>query len=574
VSEVFFRGSDRDDLIAVASLAIAHYQNNAFQSQQIFRSIGPGTFTFFPGSTTRPDLYAYESDDALRVSIKGTDNALQWCGHILQSNAFPFGQFSGQVISFFGTVAQDIVDMTREMFAGVIGHKKIAIVGHSFGAALAQLLGNYWWNAKAVNPSVVCLGCPRVGTDAFADSMKTFVVRVENENDLICGVPPEIWQGIGAGIPPLGPGVPVHLAHAGEGHALQPDGTLTGGSDPLNAAQVAYYLARGYIEPHDATSYLAALQAGLKPNPLAPGDDEYQAPALLAAATFDQLGLGQPLNKQGPGETDMAATLVQGLMFFKHKTVPQGWSESIYAATSVPSMTTLLQTLVPERAKGLAADCEIVGYRSSSVNPPKDSFTDELNPPTVGVITGACNEPGDCYLYQFRAQSHRRRMTYRGISDADIQGGVANALPNPTSTALDAFNGLLQTNACVIKIIDPANSWFPITSMANAPGSGEIQITTGGFHGLVNGDIINLRGIRNYPYLLGRWKVGVVNTETFTLKGSDRYTVNLSNEGEIIQVEYAGATPSGWNFRGVGYHETGRPTFLPRGRASVKILHH
>ena len=573
-SDVFFRGFDRDDLIAVASLAVAHYDNNAFQSQQIFRSIDAGEFQLYPGTVLTPDVYTYLSEDALRVSIKGTDNELQWIAHFMSSGVAPFPYFDGMVNAYFGSVAASIGQTLWPVIEATGHAKEIAFVGHSFGAALAQLLTNYLANRGGYTSRAIALGCPRIGTEAFANANAARVWRVERDVDVVCAIPPSIWfiAGTGGGLP-IG-GVPVVIKHAGKAQTLDAGGTLTDGSNPMNPAEVTYYLAKGQIEPHKAESYLAALKQGMKAEPPASTDQEFQIPKLLQTAVDAQLGINPRFVPVGREEEMALPTVVQGLMFFSSKVVPQGWSESIYTMTSVTAMTNLLVTLIPERAKGLSADCQIIGYRASMVNPPFDSFTNQLTPPTDGVITGGCNEPGDCFLYNLSAHPHRRRVTFRGISDADIVSGLAKAAPNPSKDALELYLGLLQTNTQVIKIIDPANSVFPVTSMQNLPNGGEIQVTVGGFHGLESGAIINLRGLRGYPYLMGRWKVGKVNDETISLKGSDRYQISSTNEGEIQQVTYSGIQSGGWNFRGVGYHETGSPFFRVRGRNSAKVLHH
>jgi hypothetical protein len=371
-----------------------------------------------------------------------------------------------------------------------------------------------------------------------------------------------------------GPGLPAINAHGGKAQTLHLDGSLTDGSDLISLARVAYNLSTGYVDPHYSESYLAALQAGLPPNQPTPGDEEFSAPALLNSAVNQQLGADPRFRPPGVGDEAMASNLVQGLLFFRDKAITAGWSEACYFNGQVPTVAVTMQGLAPERAKALASDIEIHAVRAARVGGPKESVTSFLIPPVAGVLTEACNEPGDALLYTVYAGITKRVYTFRGVPDGAITGGLPVVAPNPAADACAAYITTLVNQSGQIKIIDPANSWFPCTSIANGVGGGPIIVKVGGFHGLVNGDVITLRGIRNYPYLLGRWKVGVIDTETIQLIGSERYVVSLSNQGEIIQQSYAGTPIT----RGVplraGHHETGRPFGLLHGRSAAKVLHH
>jgi triacylglycerol lipase len=86
------------------------------------------------------------------------------------------------------------------------GVKRIAICGHSLGAALAVLCAA---DMQAAFPDrqveVILFGCPRVGNRNFCEHYNRVVpntLRVENGNDIVTKVPPKIfgYRHVGAKI--------------------------------------------------------------------------------------------------------------------------------------------------------------------------------------------------------------------------------------------------------------------------------------------------------------------------------------------------------------------------------------
>jgi hypothetical protein len=68
--------------------------------------------------------------------------------------------------------------------------RPLILSGHSYGAAVAQVVSSIRAHAGSPPAGVVTWGCPKVGTTAWRDTIGSPVIRVETTGDVITGLPP------------------------------------------------------------------------------------------------------------------------------------------------------------------------------------------------------------------------------------------------------------------------------------------------------------------------------------------------------------------------------------------------
>lgn len=100
---------------------------------------------------------------------------------------------------------QEALDLVWGDVADAVGGRDVWFAGHSLGAALATLAASRHPRTQAVTT----FGSPRVGDEAFGNSIQAPVHRIVNNNDVVTRLPP-----------PLG------YRHVGELHYLDARGVL------------------------------------------------------------------------------------------------------------------------------------------------------------------------------------------------------------------------------------------------------------------------------------------------------------------------------------------------------------
>lgn len=146
------------------------------------------------------------------ITIRGTDKIIEW---LIDAEFLPtpFADVpgAGHVEDGFYSVYKSLVGLMPDGQTSADLHAfikqqapagKLAIVGHSLGAAVANLLAlDATVNDGATRLALYTLAAPRTGDDAFATSFAASVLnnfRVFNEPDIVPKVPPLYAQ--------LGPG--------------------------------------------------------------------------------------------------------------------------------------------------------------------------------------------------------------------------------------------------------------------------------------------------------------------------------------------------------------------------------
>lgn len=272
----------RTDWLLAALLAQASTSSQWSAAGELCSAMGPGQGTLFPADWVRPAIYAWVGSDILLVSFTGTNALWQWVGQVLGSAQAPQPRIPGQVSVFWGAIGIACWAGIVPFLNDHLGGRTLVFVGHSLGGALAQVAGSlaniYDWPIGGI----YCLGAPRVGNQAFADSIGAFTWRLEDTLDPIVALPPELWAGVGSNFPLPGPGPFATYVHAGVASTMDPYGQLVQGSNPTDLGQVVLQAVAQSAPTHLSSEYARRLRAQwIGPEYQDPGALGYQDPSKL-----------------------------------------------------------------------------------------------------------------------------------------------------------------------------------------------------------------------------------------------------------------------------------------------------
>eukprot|EP01006_Ploeotia_vitrea_P010200 TRINITY_DN26426_c0_g1_i2.p1 TRINITY_DN26426_c0_g1~~TRINITY_DN26426_c0_g1_i2.p1 ORF type:complete len:282 (-),score=50.97 TRINITY_DN26426_c0_g1_i2:83-928(-) len=165
-------------------------------------------------ATTEAQFFAgYDkTNNRVLLSVRGTHNfknILEDLKIKKDPQQFPGAPSDVKIEAGFVQVYNSIAaDMSNVLFNLYKKHPfaPLFVTGHSLGAAVAEItavdmtiggLNWAWLKRKAIKPSMINFGCPRVGNKAYSDWFQTKLgldkVRVVNKRDIIPHVPFEAW---------------------------------------------------------------------------------------------------------------------------------------------------------------------------------------------------------------------------------------------------------------------------------------------------------------------------------------------------------------------------------------------
>ena len=184
-------------VLAAMALALKAYETEK----------NPGT-EVIDDRVTGVQCFIRRRGETLIFAFRGSDSKKDWQTNLaFRQKAIPYGQQSSKIRVHSGFVDAYKAPQIRLRLQGLIlpGVKRIAICGHSLGAALAVLCAA---DMQASFPDrqveVILFGCPRVGNRAFRDMYDRRVpktLRVENGNDIVTKIPLAIMGYRHVGVP-------------------------------------------------------------------------------------------------------------------------------------------------------------------------------------------------------------------------------------------------------------------------------------------------------------------------------------------------------------------------------------
>jgi pimeloyl-ACP methyl ester carboxylesterase len=219
-------------MLQCTALEVTYQWQDATNTQNILNEIGGGSIlAFTPSSTTWPPGYCIlESGNQIIVVIEGTVNFPQWVSHSLGVFAPLFyAPLNANVNPVWLAAYLDIKAAMKTVIDANITGKKLIVIGHSYGCATATYLScEYAETLGVANVSLVCIASPRVMGLFGPTSAPDIWIRLENQGDLVCDVPPKVFALATSTIVP-NPFVssPEMWSHRGARWTAYPDGTLT-----------------------------------------------------------------------------------------------------------------------------------------------------------------------------------------------------------------------------------------------------------------------------------------------------------------------------------------------------------
>lgn len=152
---------------------------------------------FINDKVTDIQCFLRRRNNEMTITFRGSDSRKDW---IVDSkfwkSVIPYNNYQSKIrvhSGFISTYKSNNVRgrIQREIEKNSI--KKVALTGHSYGAALAVLCAvDLEYNFPKNDYEVIVFGCPRVGNKYFQKSYNLRVfktLRVENVNDLVTKVP-------------------------------------------------------------------------------------------------------------------------------------------------------------------------------------------------------------------------------------------------------------------------------------------------------------------------------------------------------------------------------------------------
>lgn len=263
-------------------------------------------------------------------------------------------------------------------------------------------------------------------------------------------------------------------------------------------------------------------------------------------------------------------------MFFVHNPTGEGWRESIATSTGVDlGFVNLLNTVLPARRQCLVSDTSIYAIRSANSGPPKNIQLVHLNPPVAGMIGSKVEEPGVAFIYRLSdSNGHVREYAMRGIDSTWVSERALTPAGILSKPFFDAYISTIVGTVYGFNIPYSASPTVQLASIISSAPGASATVTTATAHGLSNGDGVCIRRVKDYPFANGVWRVGLPLTSmTFTLIGSNKFYFNSNFPGRMQKISPTYQQYLFGSFNEVSWRATGKPSFLPRGKSSPRLLH-
>lgn len=427
-----------------------------------------------------PQAYIITTPFDVVAVIAGTQTRTEWVYQVLGSPQGPNPGVPGQVDVWFYQAAMTLTNQMGATIVGAAPGRTVTYIGHSLGGAIAQIQYQLLLRQISSPTQVYTFGCPRVGDATFAAAFgirKLF--RVENLNDPIPSLPPQLWAAVGSNYPI--PGLPpvAFYTNGGDGRQLDFQGYLSNGSTP-SATQAIVNALQGtqpYLS-HSSAEYVRRL--GLQNFVTSSAGADFEVEAAAIQTTIE------PQDWRNEPMSNAPAVALQKVEVF-YSLTGDGFSEVFY---STVDQVTLINSIIPNyvQARLLLATQGVQALygRVSLVGSPRvinfwvPGYA--FNQGTLGKIKGSGSgsasslvpqaykgtyngldvQPQQALLVRMQnAAGYWSRLFLHGFPPEVITGGVYTPTPN--------FN--LVFNSFVTFLKNGSNGWLNQSTTPNKLGN-------------------------------------------------------------------------------------------------------
>lgn len=592
----FFRGENRMDWLYAVMVQSAVDYNDTATIQTVANILAPSTvhlISFSNGLTPRCAVIV--QDERVLLVSASTKGFSQWLANVLGSVVINVPPARGLVSAYFGAVASAQLQAALPIVLPLLSSRRLILIGFSLGGASATILKDMFLQDGGISSACVVFGNPRAGTDSFATGYDTSNYAAFGViNDPVPSVAPVLWSSLGVfnGIVPFPPFCTYQ--HVTPGNTLGLDGSITPGYTTFPLSEVLISTGDGTAAKfHIQNVYARALRTQGLPDSIPDGFQGYtQASSLDSIAPelfyWSDLPWAWPNGGTVLPRAKGAMTMPCQLALYIRDTsgVPIGFQETLYFSGDDPQavsdsfQTNSLAGPAPLalRQAFLSNSCAIYAVRASFVGSPKKSVLTKFPIVKVGMQANTDQiRTALAFLAYSTGNTVKRQFHFRGIPSAMLNGDQINAGVTATNVlaGIEAYFQSLKTNGLVMRAnnVTIANG-TKIIGALKASQTDPITLLLGSPSPFANGDLVVVTGTKGNPLLQGQWKVTNTTPNTSViLAGSTTYSAPPNLTGVIRPFTPLWPNMVSWQFNAVSSHDTGRPSFLSRGRQSARIRH-
>lgn len=585
----FFRGVNRMDWLYAVLLQNACDWCEQSKQQAIADQFGLSLSYEYPDPTEYlPTVRVFVTSSFVFVVSNSTQSVPQWIGNILGSSYNTDPLLTGACARYFLDVAKKQYQKYRQVVLDNLSGRKLVLIGFSLGAASVTIQKAIWKQTDGIDSACVAFGCPRPGSPEFANAFPvTDYNRFQVINDPVPSVPPPLWSSIGnhEGWFPTSDLVPYQQVSTGSTlynpSEIRPGDQLQPTADVILAFDLGTF--RNF---HNQGLYARILRTGL-PFTLEDGYQGYPQASTLDGLASQTLYTATPWIWAPNGEKSTEVShMLQFNIFIRNRYEPLGMNEVYYFAGSDPSA--LMDQFAPEspasimgkRLAFLSKGAEIYALRASYVGTPRKSRLFKYRTPQVGMVNSFMTEINEAIVYYAynSDRSCKRTFHFRGLGATWISTDELTPTGNSGLALIDAW--LAQLKTLGLRINKPGQATNgKITGFVKAALGAQVTMTTEIANNIPAGSLINITGIRSYPLINGNWLTpgtGGLSSQSIPLQATEKLEPPTSTTGTWKRLQYGitdGETVESFAFNGVSKRDTGRPSFLRRGRRSARFKH-
>jgi hypothetical protein len=592
----FFRGENRMDWLYAVMLQTAVDYFDLGYIQTVANILNPSVVHLVTmPSGLIPRCAVVVSDGYVFVVSASTKGFSQWLANVLGSAASSVPPAGGEVSLYFGNVALAQLTAVAPIVQASLPGRQLVLIGFSLGGASCEIMKDMFARRFSISSACVSFGNPRAGTTSFvAGYDSSNYAGFGMVNDPVPSVPPILWTSLGiyngtVPLPPL-----VLYSHVTQGNTLTLDGSIQPGYSTMPLTDVLASLADGTaVKFHIQDVYARAIRTQGIPDSIPAAYQGYTNANQLdsiAGELFYWADVPWAWPHGGtilpPAPKGVVTMPCQFAIYIRDTGgVPAGFQETYYINNDDPSAVIDAMTASPTgtdpvslRQAFLSNSCAIYAIRASFVGSPKKSRLIKFPTVKVGLLSNTDQiRTALAYFGYSPGYTVKRQFHFRGIPSNALNGDQLNTgvSAGQLTAGIDAFLAAMKLGSMVLRANNTTiASGTKIIGALKANQTDPITLLLGSVSPFANGDLVVVTGTKANPLLQGQWKVTNTTPNTSViLQGSANYSAPAALAGVIRPFTPTWPTLNTWQFNAVSSHDTGRPSFLPRGRQSARIRH-